>query len=71
MSEYYKYKNNIYKLIDHAKHKCSDSREWVTVVVHTDGNILYTRDLEEFYERFTQIPHDSLEVAVFELKLKT
>ncbi|MFC3353716.1 hypothetical protein [Sphingobacterium zeae] len=70
MPEYYKYKNNIYKLIDHAQHKTSGSED-IPVVVYTDGNILYTRNVSEFYERFTQIPHDSLEVAVFELKLKT
>ncbi len=66
--EYYKYKNNVYKLVDCAKHKDQNTREWITTVLYTDGRVIYSRETGEFYERFTQIPNDSIEAAIFEIK---
>lgn len=68
MAEYYKYNSSIYELLDHAKHKDKDTREWITTALYTDGKQLFTREVGEFYERFTQIRNDSLEVAAFNLK---
>lgn len=69
MNEYYKYNNNVYKLLDHGKHKNPDSINWIPVVIYTDGVIKFTREVGDFYDKFTQIPYDSLEARVFELKI--
>lgn len=71
MEEYYRYNGEVYKLVDFAKHKDQESREWITTVLYTDGKQMFTREVGEFYERFTQIPSDSLEVATFNLKQQT
>lgn len=66
--EYYKYGGNVYEFIDHGRHKDEDTREWITTVVYHDGEGICTREVGDFYERFTQIPRDSVEVVVFNLK---
>lgn len=69
--EYYKYNGEVYKLVDFAKHKDQESREWITTALYTNGKQMLTREVGEFYERFTQIRSDSIEVAAFNLKQKT
>ena len=70
MPEYYIYKNNLYKLVDYARHKKQDSDEFL-VAVYTDGKVLYTRNVAEFFRLFTQVPNDSTAVAAFELRERT
>lgn len=70
MSEYYIYKNNLYKLVDYARHKKQGSDEFL-VAVYTDGKVLYTRNVAEFFRLFTQVPNDSTAVAAFELRERT
>lgn len=52
----YNYKNKDYKLIDEIGYKNPATREWEAVALYTDGKNMYTRDLGEFYTKFTEVP---------------
>lgn len=67
-NEYYEYCGNTYKVIDHAQHKDSVTREWVTTVLYTDGKLMFTREVDDFYEWFNPLRKDSVEVATFEFR---
>lgn len=62
-SKHYTYKNTVYKLLDHVENKTTREVE----VLYTDGNLLYTRIVSDFYQKFSQVRFGSLEQATFDL----
>lgn len=52
----FQYKNKAYRLIDEIGHKNKETGEWDAVALYTDGKNMYTRDLGDFYSKFTEIP---------------
>ena len=56
MKGLFNYKNKTYQLIDEIGYKNPVTREWEAVALYTDGKQMYTRDLSEFYSKFTEVP---------------
>ena len=69
-NEYYTYKGKVYRKIDEIQHKNNKTRDWDVKVLYQDvKGLLYTRDIEEFYERFTQIDAFCIDAAKFKIIL--
>lgn len=53
----YKYKGNIYEVIDETCRKCTETNQWLPVIIYKsikDGNV-YVRDMKDFYFKFTEV----------------
>ena len=65
---YFFYEGNVYRRIDEVQHKNSTTREWEVKVLYQDiKGLLYTRDIEEFYERFKEIDSYSIDAVNFKI----
>jgi hypothetical protein len=53
--QFYRYKGSLYVYLDEVQSKHPVTREWSVSALYADefGN-KYTRDITEFYERFTE-----------------
>ncbi len=66
--EYYTYKGGVYRKLDEIQHKNSNTREWDVKVLYQDvKGLLYTRDINEFYEKFTQIDAFCVDAVKFKV----
>jgi len=58
----YKYKGNLYILLNHCEFKHPDTREWISAVVYTpckDKDVkVYVRESVEFFDRFEEVIDD-------------
>ena len=65
---YFFYEGNVYRRIDEIQHKNPTTREWEVKVLYQDiKGLLYTRDIEEFYERFKEIDSYSIDAVKFKI----
>lgn len=62
------YKGKVYRKIDEIQSKNGLTREWTVKVLYqsVEGH-LYTRDIEEFYERFSAIDSFCIDATKFKL----
>lgn len=54
----YRYKGNIYYIVDEVKMKHPVTREWVEAIIYAkddESSDMYCREAVEFYERFKPI----------------
>ena len=60
----FRYKNQYYVYLDVIQHKNPVTRAWDVVALYQDveGNV-YTRGIEEFYQKFTEVHTDEIERA--------
>jgi len=71
IKSYYLYKGNVYKKIDEIQHKNNKTREWDVEVLYMDvKGLLYTRDIDEFYSKFTEIPNFYPQAVNFKIRAK-
>lgn len=69
IKSFYLYKGNVYKKIDEIQHKNPTTREWDVKVLYMDvKGLLYTRDIDEFYSKFTEIPNFCPQAVDFKIK---
>ena len=53
----YEYKGNLYEVIDETCRKCTETDQWLPVVIYKslkDGNV-YVRDMKDFYMKFNEV----------------
>lgn len=66
--EYYTYKGGVYRKLDEIQHKNNKTREWDVKVLYQDAKgLLYTRDIDEFYSKFTQIDAFCIDAVKFKV----
>lgn len=71
IKSFYLYKGRVYKKIDEIQHKNQLTREWEVKVLYMDiKGLLYTRDIEEFYTKFTEIPNFCPQAVNFKIREK-
>ena len=71
IKSFYLYKGNVYKKIDEIQHKNQLTREWDVKVLYMDiKGLLYTRDIDEFYSKFTEIPNFCPQAVDFKIRYK-
>ncbi len=71
IKSFYLYKGNVYKKIDEIQHKNNKTREWDVKVLYMDvKGLLYTRDIDEFYSNFTEIPNFCPQAVDFKIRAK-
>ena len=71
IKSFYLYKGNVYKKIDEIQHKNQLTREWDVKVLYMDvKGLLYTRDIDEFYTKFTEIPNFCPQAVDFKIREK-
>jgi hypothetical protein len=68
IKSFYLYKGNVYKKIDEIQHKNPITRVWDVNVLYMDvKGLLYTRDINEFYSLFSEIPNFSPQALDFKI----
>lgn len=66
--EYYTYKGRVYRKLDEIQDKNKNTREWDVKVLYQDvKGLLYTRDIDEFYSKFTQIDAFCIDAVKFKV----
>lgn len=67
--EFYTYKGNIYKKIDEITTKHPVTREWIPFVLYmNDKGQLFSREIGEFYDLFSEVKNNPLAFAEFEMR---
>lgn len=61
--EVYRYQGNYYRRLDEIQYKNPLTREWEIVVLYEGIDGFYTRDVLEFYDRFTEVHGPELDRA--------
>lgn len=71
IKSFYLYKGHVYKKIDEIQHKNNKTKEWEVKVLYMDiKGLLYTRDIDEFYSKFTEIPNFCPQSVDFKIRYK-
>lgn len=64
--EFYFYKGNIYRRVDEISVKNEATRAWdVHVLYQNVEGLMYSREVGDFYAKFTQVNADSVAVSKF------
>lgn len=67
--EYFEYKENVYDLLGFTTLKQKGNKD-ATLALYTDGVQLYSREVGQFYDLFTQLDRHDLKVCAHILKNK-
>lgn len=66
LQQHFEYKGKFYKLVNFAFHKDRYTREWREVAIYTDGHKMYTRDIEDFHNKFKPVPKEQTKNIQFD-----